>query len=251
MTDWLLHQLADRLGVAPARPGEATAPHIRLEQPWEQWQFLLILLGSAGLIIWLYWHEGKASRASKLLLAGLRMSLVLLAMFMLSEAVLSVERTGLPYLTILVDDSASERIADQYEKPEVKAALEAIATQAQPDRNHQARDRQGLDPQGPCPAAPGTGKEAQGSALSGLELGSSAGRGRQPVRYQGRRAEVTRGRSHGHADPAGRRRSPGAHRIARSTSDGHRASFATGRPPKASRCRRHQSSPRAKECRSL
>ena len=52
-------------------------------------------------------------------------------MFMLSEAVLSVERTGLPYLTILIDDSASQRIADQYEKPEVKAALEALAVAGQ------------------------------------------------------------------------------------------------------------------------
>ena len=145
MFDWLLHQLADRLGVAPARPGEATTPQIRFEQPWtQQWLFVLIILGSAALIIWLYWHEGKASRASKLLLAGLRMSLVLLAMFMLSEAVLSVERTGLPYLTILVDDSASERIADQYEKPEVKTALEAIAMPAQPDQTTRLAIAKGL-----------------------------------------------------------------------------------------------------------
>src|SRR5262249_46041814 len=61
---------------------------------------------------------------------GLRVALVLLAVFMLSEAVLSVERTGLPYLTILVDDSASQQIADQYEKPEVKAALDALAAPA-------------------------------------------------------------------------------------------------------------------------
>ena len=92
---------------SPARrplPGSASSSRGR------QWLFVFILLGSAALIVWLYWHEGKASRASKLLLAALRMALVLLAMFMLSEAVLSVERKGLPYLTILVDDSASERI---------------------------------------------------------------------------------------------------------------------------------------------
>ena len=29
-----------------------------------------MLLGSVALIIWLYWHEGKASRASKMLLAA-------------------------------------------------------------------------------------------------------------------------------------------------------------------------------------
>ena len=76
---------------------------------------------------------------------------MLLAMFMLSEAVLSVERTGLPYLTILVDDSASQRIADQYEKPEVKTAARRARRPGQGRANHEAGDRQGLDPQGPLP----------------------------------------------------------------------------------------------------
>ena len=56
--------------------------------------------------------------------------LVLLAVFMLSEAVLSVERTGLPYLTIMVDDSASEAITDQYEKPEERRGLQSLADSA-------------------------------------------------------------------------------------------------------------------------
>ncbi len=131
MIEWLLHSLADRLGVAPARAGEEIHPQLRWEQPWPQWLLVFTVLLSAALIIWLYWHEGKASRAAKLFLASLRMALVLLAMVMLNEAVLSVERTGLPYLTILVDDSASQRIADQYEKPEVKAGLDALAAPAQ------------------------------------------------------------------------------------------------------------------------
>ena len=58
----------------------------------------------------------------------MRIALVLLAIFMLNEAVLSVARTGLPYLTILIDDSASERITDQYDKPEETAALAALGT---------------------------------------------------------------------------------------------------------------------------
>jgi hypothetical protein len=122
--------LADRLGVAPPRAGEAINPHIRFEQPWDQTLLVFTLLGSVTLIVWLYRREGKARAAAKIVLAGLRISLMLLAIFMLSEAVLSVERTGLPYLTVLIDDSASERVADQYEKPEVKAALDAIAQAA-------------------------------------------------------------------------------------------------------------------------
>ncbi len=131
MTDWILRRLADRLGVAPARAGESTSPHIRFEQLWPQWLLVLTVLGSAVFIVWLYRREGRASAASKVVLAGLRIILVLLAVFMLSEAVLSVQRTGLPYLTILVDDSASEQIADQYEKPEVRKALDALARAAE------------------------------------------------------------------------------------------------------------------------
>ena len=37
---------------------------------------------------------------------------------MLSEAVLSVERTGLPYFVVMVDDSASQQVVDQYADPE-------------------------------------------------------------------------------------------------------------------------------------
>ena len=119
--------LADRLGVAPPQPGEETTPRIVFEHPWSQWLFVFTALGSVALICWLYRREGKASTASKVVLAGLRISLVLLAMFMISEAVLSVGRTGLPYLTILIDDSASQGIVDQYDKPEVKTALDELA----------------------------------------------------------------------------------------------------------------------------
>ena len=131
MNDWILHKLADQLGVAPARAGEAISPHIRYEQPWTQTALVFTVLGSVALIVWLYRHEGRVSAASKVVLATLRIMLVLLAVFMLSEAVLSVGRTGLPYLTILVDDSASEQINDQYEDPEIRAKLDALAASAE------------------------------------------------------------------------------------------------------------------------
>jgi hypothetical protein len=128
--DWILQKLADRLGVAAPRAGEAINRHLRFEQPWTQWQLVFTIIGSVSLILWLYRHEGKASTASKFVLAGLRICLVLLAMLMLSEVVLSVERTGLPYVTVLIDDSASQRIADQYENPDDQGALDRLADAA-------------------------------------------------------------------------------------------------------------------------
>lgn len=127
MTDRLLRLLADRLGVEPARAGEALVPSLRFEQPWPQWVTLLVVLGSSAFIVWLYRRDGGASLPYRLFLAALRVCLVVLAVFMLSEAVLSVERTGLPYFVVVVDDSASQQVADQYDNPKAKAAAEALA----------------------------------------------------------------------------------------------------------------------------
>jgi hypothetical protein len=132
VTEKLLRSLADRLGAAPPGAGEQITAAIRYEQQWPQWLLVFTVLVSTGLILWLYRHEGKAKTASKLCLAGLRIVLVLLAIFMLYEPVLSVGRSGLPFLTVLIDDSASQRIIDQYERPDVKAALDALAARGAP-----------------------------------------------------------------------------------------------------------------------
>ena len=125
--DWLLRRLADRLGVAPARPGEQITPQVRFEQAWPQGVTLLVVVACAALIIYLYRREGSAPLAYKMLLAGLRISLVILCVFMLSEAVLSVERTGLPYFVVMADNSASASEADRYADPKEKAEAERLA----------------------------------------------------------------------------------------------------------------------------
>lgn len=130
MKDWILQKLADALHVPPPQAGEALSPHIRFEQPWPQWLLVAVVLGGVSLIIALYRREGKASALSKCLLAAIRICLLLLIVFMISETVLSVERTGLPYLAIMVDDSDSARITDQYERPETAQRLAALARQA-------------------------------------------------------------------------------------------------------------------------
>ena len=135
--DWLLRRLADRLGVVPAGVGESFDLRIRAEQPMSQGLLLLIVIPSAVLIVWLYRREGSASLPFKMFLAGLRLCLVLMALFMLSESVLSVDRTGLPYFVVMVDDSASQLVVDQYADPKAKAAaldLAKVAGHSEPDR---------------------------------------------------------------------------------------------------------------------
>ena len=135
--DWLLRRLADRLGVVPAGVGESFDLRIRAEQPMSQGLLLLILIPSIALIIWLYRREGSASLPYKMFLAALRIALVILALFMLSESVLSVDRTGLPYFVVMVDDSASQQVVDQYADAKAKATaaeLAKIAGHPEPDR---------------------------------------------------------------------------------------------------------------------
>src|SRR5512135_294840 len=142
--DWLLRRLADRLGVEPARAGEAIVPQIRFEQPWPQAVALLVVLGCAGLILWLYRREGTVPLASKMGLAALRITLVVLAVFMLSEAVLSVDRTGLPYFVVMVDDSSSQQIVDSYANPKTKALVTDLAKQAGRDEPSRLAIGEGL-----------------------------------------------------------------------------------------------------------
>ena len=125
--DRLLRLLADRLGVAPPRAGEVIVPSIRFEQPWPQGVTLLVILACVAFIVWLYRREGPVHWTYRTLLASLRIALVLLAIFMLSEAVLSVERTGLPYFVVMLDDSASQQVVDQFVEQKEKAAADALA----------------------------------------------------------------------------------------------------------------------------
>lgn len=130
MFDWLLRFVADRMGVAPARAGEALVPQLRFEQPWSQATLLFLIVGCGALVVWLYRREGRVALPYKMSLAAIRITLVLLALFMLSEAVLSVERTGLPYFVIMVDDSASQGVVDQYADTKVRDASAALAREA-------------------------------------------------------------------------------------------------------------------------
>ncbi len=174
VTEWILQKLADQLGVAPARAGEATSPHIRYEQPWAQWILVFVVLGGAGLIVWIYRREGRASAASKFVLATLRIMLLLLAVFMLSEAVLSVERTGLPYLTILVNDSASEQIADQYEKPEIRKELSELAGSINPKPAAGAIQKPAVSPDAIAESGDGEDRTTRLAIAKGLILKDDA-----------------------------------------------------------------------------
>ncbi len=128
--DRLLRFLAERLGASPAAAGEEVQPQLRFEQPLPQWLTLVLLIGSAALIFGLYQRERRIGASSKLLLASLRFALVLIGLFMISEAVIDIERTGRPYFVVLADDSASMQVIDRYADAELNAQARELVDEA-------------------------------------------------------------------------------------------------------------------------
>lgn len=122
------------LDIPPPAPGEGV--HWRLEfNPYfwdaasDPWLAGLLALGAAGLVVFLYLREGHtASVGYKVLLAGLRMSFVLLTLaVLLPQVKLWFERQGWPDLALIIDDSRSMSERDQYQDPRVKEAAQKLA----------------------------------------------------------------------------------------------------------------------------
>ena len=63
----------------------------------------------------------QASRAYRMLLAGIRLSLVAIVLVMIAQFALSLQRTGLPYVAVMVDDSLSMTIVDRYDEQAARA----------------------------------------------------------------------------------------------------------------------------------
>lgn len=102
------------LGVDSSAAGEGTSWGLANSWTWAPW-ILLLFVGAAALVIaWLYWMEsGPAGRLVRVLCALLRLGAIAIVLFMIAEWLLTLNRTGLPYVVLLVDDSASMGIADR------------------------------------------------------------------------------------------------------------------------------------------
>ena len=96
--------------------GEGTAWSLDYSWPWPSWVTLLAVVLAGTFIVGIYLREGRsASRRYRLILAAVRFSLVALVLLMIAQITLSLKRTGLPYVALLVDDSQSMTIADRYD----------------------------------------------------------------------------------------------------------------------------------------
>jgi hypothetical protein len=103
--------------------GEGTVWSLDSTWSWAPWITLLFGLFAACWIGFIYARERPAGRGYRALLAVMRLAIVALVVLMIAELTLSLRRTGLPTIVVLVDDSASMGITDRYDDDKLRAAL--------------------------------------------------------------------------------------------------------------------------------
>lgn len=119
------------LGVAPPAGGEGTVWGLEGAWPWAPWLTLLFAVLAVTLVVGVYSRD-LAGRGTwlKALLIGVRLTLVGLLLLMIAQLVLSLKRTGLPYVAVVVDESGSMGIEDRYVDAKEREALLARVRQA-------------------------------------------------------------------------------------------------------------------------
>jgi hypothetical protein len=106
--------LARLLGIQSG-PGEGATWSLVDQWTWPPWVTLLAVILIAALVVIVYLKENpQVPRALRMFLAGIRLTLAGLLLFMLAQFALSLQKTGLPYVAVLVDDTLSMTTADRY-----------------------------------------------------------------------------------------------------------------------------------------
>lgn len=110
--------------IPPAEPGQGAHWQIERTFPWPQWFLLLFVALTIAFVILVYRRDGHSlKRLSRGLLIALRLSVFGILLFMLSQAVLRVERTELQYVVVLIDTSRSMETPDQYSDRKLQSAI--------------------------------------------------------------------------------------------------------------------------------
>ncbi len=133
MTSPLPNWIERLLGITT---GTGAGPAWSLESSWgcPPWISLIVLVLIVAIVVATYVRENRrASPAFRTALVAIRLMLLAIAAFMLAQVVLSLKRTGLPYVALVVDDSLSMTIADRYPDA-VRRGLQSRAEGAGFDR---------------------------------------------------------------------------------------------------------------------
>lgn len=123
------------LGVPPAAPGEGTRwrldrlPVFTGDAHSDAWLVTCAAVAALALAGWVYYGElRRASRLAGAPLVTLRLALVVTTLFvLLPQLRLVFEREGWPDLAVVIDDSQSMGVSDDYTDPAMRAAVTRLA----------------------------------------------------------------------------------------------------------------------------
>lgn len=122
--------------------GGSVEQAINWTTPWALWITIVIIAVAAGVAFYMYSRErGVAKPWQRLLLAGLRISLVITVAWMLHEFFIQEFRTDLPDLVVVVDDSKSMLQVDVHDREHTDSVTERLRRFdfETPNRSNQAK----------------------------------------------------------------------------------------------------------------
>ena len=131
MSGTLPHWIERLLGLEVAA-GEGTVWRLESYWAWPSWATLLFAVLCVAFVVTIYLRENRrASRTYRMMLAAIRLAVLAIVWLMISQLALSLHRTGLPYVAVLIDDSLSMNFPDQYED-KIRQALQKRIQKADP-----------------------------------------------------------------------------------------------------------------------
>ena len=105
-------------------PGMGIAWRLDYHWPWPAWATLLGVVALVAAIVGIYLRESRqASRRYRLALAAIRLLVLGLVLLMIAQVELFLQRTGLPFVVVIIDDTRSMNTVDRYDE-DVRKSLE-------------------------------------------------------------------------------------------------------------------------------
>ena len=133
--DRLQQLLAWYLGLKAPAPGEGTQWRMDWRMPAPSWVIAIVTVAAVVYVISIYRRDGQSLNVrQRLTLSALRVLVLAVILAMLTELSLTVERTGLPSIAVMIDTSASMSLQDQYPAGTM-AAKQAKAISQLPGRD--------------------------------------------------------------------------------------------------------------------